>query len=129
MTFKEILPADNEAILRLDEFAECVKIDGVILRAAVEKSTAQKSGNLKLNYKGLLGDFLTLYFRSADYVGKRERLPRYGERVKVFSDEWRCEKLFSVESCADELGICTLTLGAYRQNTLRVNWGVENDND
>ena len=129
MTFKELMPSDKENILRPDEFGEWVKIDGVILRAVTEKSTAQKTGNLTLNYKGLLGDFLTLYFRSADYVGERERLPRYGERVKVYSDEWHCEKLFSVESCADELGLCTLILGAYRQNTLRVNWGVENDND
>ena len=124
MTFKEILPSDNENILQLDEFARWVKIDGVILRAVAEKSTAQKSGNLKLNYKGLMGDFLTLYFRTSDYIGKRERLPRYGERVKVYSDEWACDKLFNVVSCADELGICTLTLDAYRQNTLR---GVTTD--
>ena len=119
MTFKEILPADNEAILMPDEFAEWVKIDGVILRAVVEKSTAQKSANLKLNFKGLMGDFVTLYFRSSDYNGKRERLPRNGERVKVYSDEWACDKLFNVVSCTDELGICTLVLDAYRQNTLR----------
>ena len=128
MTFKELLPTDNEAILFLDEFAEWVKIDGIILRAVVEKSTAQKSGNVKLNYKGLMGDFLTLYFRSSDYNGKRERLPRNGERVKVYSDEWHCDKLFNVVSCVDELGICTLVLDAYRQNTLRgvtVNWGEE----
>lgn len=128
MTFKDLLPSDNEAILMLDEFAEWVKIDGVILRAVVEKSTAQKSGNLKLNFKGLMGDFVTLYFRTTDYNGKRERLPRNGERVKIYSDEWACDKLFNVVSCADELGICTLVLDAYRQNTLRgvtVNWSED----
>lgn len=126
MTFKELLPEDNEAILRLDEFAEWVKIDGVILRAVIEKSTAQKSGNLKLNYKGLMGDFMTIYFRAADYNGKRERLPRHGERVKVYSDEWGCDKMFSVTSCTNEHGISTLVLEAYRQNTLR---GRRDDND
>lgn len=125
MTFKEILPSDNENILMLDEFAEYVKINDVILKAVVEKSTAQKSGNMKLNFKGLMGDFVTLYFRTSDYNGKRERVPRHGERVKVYSDEWACDKLFNVVSCQDELGICTLVLDAYRQNTLRgvtVNW-------
>ena len=119
MTFKDILPADNDALLFLDEFAQWVKIDEIILRAVVEKSTAQKSGNLKLKYKGLMGDFVTLYFRGSDYAGKSERLPRNGERVKVYSDEWKCDKLFNVVSCTEELGICTLVLDAYRQNTLR----------
>ena len=121
MTFKDLLPSDNEAILQLDEFAEYVKIDGVILKAVVEKSTAQKSGSRQLNYKGLMGDFVTLYFRTYDYIGKKNRLPRHDERVKVYSDEWSCDKLFNVVSCQDELGICTLVLDAYRQNTARIN--------
>lgn len=128
MMFKDLLTSDNAAILMLDEFAEWVRVDGVILRAVIEKSTAQKSGNVKLNYKGLMGDFTTIYFCTADYNGKRERLPRNGERVKVYSEEWGCEKQFNVVSCEDELGICTLVLDAYRQNTLRgvtVNWGEE----
>ena len=126
MTFKEIIPSDNENILWLDEFAELVEIDGVILKAVVEKSTAQKSGSMKLNHKGLFGDFTTLYFRSADYMANEKRLPRHGERVKIYSEEWECAKMFNVVSCESDLGICTLTLDAYRQNTLRgvtINWG------
>ena len=119
MTFKDLLDSDNENILLLDELAEYVRIDGVIVKAVTEKSTAQKSGNLKLNYKGLFGDFITLYFRATDYNGKRERLPRHGERVKVYSDEWACEKMFNVVSCEAESGMVTLILDAYRQNTVR----------
>lgn len=119
MTFKDIIDSDNENILRLDELAEYVRLDGVIIKAVVEKSTAEKSGNLKLNYKGLFGDFTTLYFRAIDYNGKEIRLPRHGERVQVYSDEWGCEKMFSVTSCETQSGLVTLVLEAYRQNTLR----------
>lgn len=119
MTFKEILPDDDSAMLDLTEFAELVKIDGVILRAVIENHTADKSGNDKKNFKGLFGDFTEIYFRTQDYCRKRERLPRNGEVCYVYSNEWKCDKRFHVESCVDEMGMAHLILSAYRQDTLR----------
>ena len=119
MTFKDILPEDDSAMLDLDEFAEIVKIDGVLLRAIVENHTADKSGNEKKNFKGLFGDFTEIFFRVSDYCDKRKRLPRNGEVCFVDSEEYNAEKRFIVESCTDEFGMAHLILSAYRQNTLR----------
>ena len=57
--------------------------------------------------------FVTLYFKTADYCGKKQRLPVHGEQI------WLDGKRYDVESCEDQLGIAKLTLAAYRQNTLR----------
>ena len=119
MTFKEILPDDDFAMLDLNEFAEFVRIDGLILKAVIENHTADKSGNDKKNFKGLFGDFTEIFFRTQDYCKKRERLPRNGEICKVYSEEWKLEKRFVVESCVDEMGMAHLILSAYRQDTLR----------
>lgn len=119
MTFKELLPDDDFAMLDLTEFADLVKIDGVILKAVIENHTADRSGNDKKNFKGLFGDFTEIFFRTKDYCQKRERLPRNGEVCMVFSHEWNCEKRFIVESCTDEMGMAHLILAAYRQDTLR----------
>lgn len=119
MTFKDILPDDDSAMLDLTEFAELVRIDGVNLRAVIENHTAKKSGNDKKNFKGLFGDFTEIFFRTCDYCGKRERLPRNGEICMVYSEEWKCEKRFIVEQCTDEMGMTHLILSAYRQDTLR----------
>lgn len=113
MTFKDLLPADDSAILDLSEFAELITIDGVTIRAVVQTHTAQKSGNEKKNFKGLHGDFTDIFFRTADYCQKRERLPNQGDVCFI------SEKRFVVESCADEFGMTHLVLSAYRQNNLR----------
>ena len=119
MTFKDILPDDDFELLNLDEMGELVKLDGVILKAVVEKNTAKKSGNDKKNFKMLFGDFTELFFRKEDYCRKRKRLPRQGEVCYLYSDEWQLDKRFVVESCADEFGMAHLVLSAYRQNNLR----------
>lgn len=119
MTFKDILPDDDLAMLDLTEFAEYVTIDGVILKAVIENHTEEKSGTDKKNFRGLFGDFTEIFFRTADYCKKRERLPRHGETCYIFSHEWNCEKRFVVDSCTDEMGMAHLILAAYRQDTLR----------
>lgn len=120
MTFKDILIEDNSEMLELDEFAELLRIDGVIVRAVVDNYTAKKSGNANLNFKGLMGDFLEIFFRTMDYCRKRERLPRYGEICFVYSPDWDAEKRFVVESSTDELGMAHLVLSAYRDYKIDV---------
>lgn len=119
MTFKDILPDDDFSMLDLDEMGELVKIDGVILKAVIDKHTAKKSGNEKKNFKMLFGDFIEVFFRTEDYCRKRERLPHQGEVCYLYSDEWKLDKRFVVESCAAEFGMAHLILSAYRQNNLR----------
>ncbi|MBR1645182.1 MAG: hypothetical protein IJ774_05435 [Selenomonadaceae bacterium] len=113
MSFRDDLQADLDIFVESEEFAQFVTLDGIYLRAQVDSSTAQKSGNASLNFDALHGDFLTLYFKTADYCGKKQRLPVHGEQI------WMNEKRYDVESCEDQLGITKLTLAAYRQNTLR----------
>ena len=113
MTFRDDLAADLDIFVESEEFAQFVTLDGVTLRAQVRRSTDQKSGSASLNFDGLHGDFTTLFFKTADYCGKKERLPRHGEWA--FFDGKRYEVVHS----EDELGITKLTLSAYRQNTLR----------
>lgn len=113
MSFRDDLRDDLNVFVESEEFAEFVTLDGIYLRAQVNAHTAQKSGNEKYNFEGLHGDFVTLHFKTADYCGKKQRLPRHGEQV------WVNNVRYDVESCEDQLGIAKLVLTAYRQNTLR----------
>ena len=115
MTFKDYLPADNHMMMNVEEFGEEIIIDDVELRAVAEESTAQKSGNRNLNYPGLHGDFLEIYFCVEDYIAERERLMKHGEVCHVNG------KRYDVVQCTDEQGMCHLILSAYRQEQVRMN--------
>ena len=113
MSFRDDLQTDLDIFVESEEFAQFVTLDGIYLRAQVDSYTSQKSGNASLNFDALHGDFVTLYFKTADYCGKKKRLPVHGEQI------WLDGKRYDVESCEDQLGITKLVLAAYRQNTLR----------
>ena len=115
MKFKDYLPADNITMLNLDEFAEYIELDNVIIRAMILENTSQKSGNRQLNYTGLHGDFTEIFFRTCDYTVKRGRIPKHGEISCVRG------KRYTVDRCEDEQGMCHLILSAYRQNTVNIN--------
>ena len=114
MIFKDYLPGDMEEMLNLDVFGEEILIDGVNLKAVREYSTNAKSGNRNLNYPGLHGDFVEIFFRVSDYIESRQRLMRHGEIC--YLDNRR----YTVEEITDEQGMAHLKLSAYRQNTVRV---------
>lgn len=113
ISFAELLKADNEEIINIEEFGEVVTIDGVILHAQIDNFTQKKSTMDKKNFRGLHGDFTTIYFRTSDYCGKRERIPVQGEIIHVNG------KRYTVESSRDESGITTLEIDTYRQGQLR----------
>ena len=98
------------------EFAEYLKVDGVILPCQFIPSTAKKSSISSENYGGLYGEFATLYFKTKDYTGKRERLPRQGEFVTLSAR--KAKKRYEVVQVEEELGVTCLTLSSYRQNTI-----------
>lgn len=112
-TLKEDLQEDLPVFVEVDEFGEMTTIDGVTLPAQVIIHTVKKSGIEARNFDGLHGDFVTVYFKTADYTATKERIPRQGEWCIINS------KRYDVMSSQDELGITKLECAAYRQNTLR----------
>ena len=113
MIFKDYLPGDMDVMLNVDEFAEEIDIDGVKLLAVSDYTTKDKSGNQNLNYPGLHGDFIELYFKVSDYIESRQRLMRNGEICYVN------KKRYTVDEIIEEQGLAHLILSEYRQNTLR----------
>ena len=123
--FKDDIADDIATFVSCKEFAELTEIDGVLLPCQIMDYTAEKSGRQNENYAGLHGDFVTIFFPTAPYVKKRERLPRNGEWIMVAG------KRYDVISVKDELGVTQIICAAYRQNVLRQRpFGVEqNDYD
>lgn len=113
MTFKDDLREDIGVFVNVTEFGELREVDGVIMPCQMIASTGAKSNRLTDNYDGLLGDFVTLYFRAETYIKKRGRLPRRGEWLYVN------DKRFDVESVTNQHGVAKVVLSAYRQNKLR----------
>ena len=112
MNFKDDLKADIATFLDLDEFAEFVTIDKVILPAQVIRHTAEKSARLTENFAGLHGDFVTVYFAAEPYYKKRQKLPRHGEWIYINGTR------FDVVSAQEEFGIIKVVCSAYRQQKL-----------
>lgn len=114
MTFKDDVAADiRDVFINLSEFSDWHTLDGVIIACQVQAWTAEKSARQNETYAGLHGDFTTIYFKTADYTGKRERLMRNSEWVEFDG------KRYDVVSARDEQGVTKLVISAYRQNTLR----------
>lgn len=119
MTFKDYVRADHDVYLCNDEFAEWAIIDNVILKAIIQPRTSEKSGRISQNYDGLYGDFSDVYFKTADYCRKRERIPKFSEFVKIYDRHRQLHVRYGVVSSIDEMGMTHLILAAYRQNNLR----------
>ena len=114
MTLKDDIAADiRDVFINLTEFSDWHTVDGVIIACQVSHWTADKSNRQNENYGGLMGDFTTLHFKTADYTGKRERLMRHGEQC--YFDGRR----YDVVSVKDDMGVAKVVLSAYRQNVLR----------
>ena len=117
MKFKDLIEEDAGAIFEIEEFAEYVMVDGVILKASLNVNTDKISGNQRLVFDALHGDFAILYFKTVDYTKKRKRIPKQGEYVYIEQKGKR--KRYTVMSAEDDLGVTALKLTAYRQDTLR----------
>jgi len=110
MTFKELIKRDLDTFVNTDEFAEMHNIDGVEIAAIVNKYTQAKSGSESKTFPVLHGDFTDVYFKTADFVSDKGRLPKQGDRISVDG------RKYSVETCINEQGITIITLSAYRQS-------------
>ena len=113
-TFKDDLADDIcQTFIDVDEFAELVWVDGVLIPCQVVHYTADKSNRKNETYEGLHGDFTTLFFNAAGYMRKRERLPRHGEEIYING------KCYYVVSVKNEMGMAKIVCSSYRQNTIR----------
>ena len=114
LNFRDFLKQDNQNIfINLKEFGEYAEIDGVTLQVQVQFRTERYSALQSQDYDTLHGDFVKIFFRTADYCGKRERLPFQGEICHING------KRFKVLTCKDEMGITRLVVSSYRQEQLR----------
>lgn len=105
-SLKEVIAADLDIFVELEEFAQVIELDGVKLPAQKITHTEEKSARLTEQYDGLHGDFITIYFRREDYPKK---LPVQGQWVVVDS------RRYDVVSSQEELGMAKLICAAYRQ--------------
>ena len=125
--FKDVIASDNqEVFIDVNEFAEYVDVDGVLLQGQIQYRTERKSALQSETYETLHGDYLKVFFRTNDYCRKRERLPVQGEIVHVNG------KRYQVLTSKDEMGITRLVVSAYRQVQLRQSpvrqsqvWGLQ----
>ena len=116
LKFKDLLKNDARQIMSVIEFAEFLVVDGVLMACQFVPSTAEFT-TANEQKPGLYGDIAELYFKTSDYTGKRERIPRQGEYVYLQTGNFK--RRYQVLSSADELGVTCLKLSTHRQNTLR----------
>ena len=114
MNLKDCIASDNEEVfLDLNEFAEYVDIDGTVLKAQVQYRTERKSALQDENFDALHGDWAKIFFKTADFLAKNERLPAQGNYVHIN------KKMYRVITCKDEMGITRLQVSGYRQEQPR----------
>lgn len=104
MNFKETVAADLDVFVNIEEFGEWVNLDGVKLRAVVIKNTGSRSRadivqrtktgiylHPDLHSIPLIGDFVIIYFRTAEYTRERERIPKYSEFIELDGKRYKVE--------------------------------------
>ena len=107
--FKDDMKIDLDTFLELEEFAQLITLEGVELRGQVIKYTAEKSQRLAMQYGGLHGDFVQVYFATDEYLAAGKALPVQGQWVLLDG------RRYDVVSCEDQQGLTRLVLSAYRQ--------------
>jgi len=109
MGFKEQVADDLVRVfLNPAEFGERHNLDGtecicVISGDMTEKRNASLHGGRRTP-EGLHGDYLTVCVRTADLP----RIPKQGTNFKVDG------KRYTVDTCTEDMGMLTITLGAFR---------------
>lgn len=123
MTFKDYVAQDLNTFLGLEEFGEIVEIDEIKIKAILIQHTGDLNiANVaskheayyihpELHNQPLIGNFVTVYFKTADYVAKRGRIPKHTEFTYINGVRYR------VEESIDEMGITRLIATTDRMNT------------
>lgn len=123
MTLKELIFLDADIFLNLDEFGEMAEIDGVKIRAVVLRNTGEKKNtniaskheayyvHPELHNEPLIGDFVTVYFKTLDYKKECGRLPQNSDSVRIDG------KRYKILTAIDEMGIFKIECSADRMPT------------
>lgn len=123
MILKDLIFEDADIFVNLDEFGEMAEIDGVKIRAVIQKNTGEKKNtniaskheeyyvHPELHNEPLSGDFITVYFKTFDYVKERGRIPQNLEFCRING------KRYKVLISKDEMGITKLECSADRMPT------------
>lgn len=122
-TFESDMRRDIREFLSLDAFAEMVTLNGVKLRAQVLWQSADRQKpdlahknkayyiHPEMHAQTIPGELCTVYFRSADYLREKERLPKNTESCYLNGSR------YYVKTMSEEYGLAELSLEADRQNT------------
>lgn len=104
MTFRETLAQDWEVFIDVDEFGEIAEIDEIKIKAIVIKHTADlKLADIAHKNKAyyihpdlhanlLIGKYITVYFKTADYIKERGRIPKNTEFCRINGDRYKVEE-------------------------------------
>lgn len=123
MTFKESMAQDLNVFLDLDEFGEIIEIDEVKLPAIIIKHTGdQKLADIAHKHEGyyihpdlhgtvLIGNFITVYFKTLDYVKERGRIPKHTEFTRINGTRYK------VNESSEEFGMTKLICSTDSMNT------------
>ena len=109
MGFKDMVAADISAVfLNPDEFGETHNLNGTECTCVIYgDETAKRSAGLldsKRTPDGLHGDFISVCVKASDLPN----IPKMGTNFKVDGQTYK------VDSCTEDMGMLTMTLGAYR---------------
>lgn len=123
MTFKDYVAQDLNIFLEIEEFGEMIEIDSIKILAILIQHTGDLNiANVASKHEAYyvhpdlhsqpkIGKFCTVYFKTADYVSKRGRIPKHTEFCYVQGVRYQ------VESSIDEMGITKLELTTDAMNT------------
>jgi hypothetical protein len=123
MNFKESVAQDWTTFINLNEFAETIEIDDIKLSAVIIKNTGDvKNSNIaskhdeyyvhpEIHNEPLYGEYITVFFKTADYVKERGQIPKNLEFSRING------KRYKVITSKDEMGITRLDCGAERAPT------------
>lgn len=122
-TSEEYFEYGLDEFFRFEQFGVVVDLNGVKLKAQLFERTGDR-GRPDIAHKQkefyihpalhgivLVGEFVVVCFKTADYLCEKERVPKNTETVRLNG------KRYAVMSSMSEYGITRLELEADRQNT------------
>ena len=109
MGFKEQVAADlTRVFMNPEEFGEHHDLDGTACICVVSGDMTEKRNAVlhdgRRTPDGLHGDYLTVCVKTVDLP----RIPKQGTNFKVDG------KRYTVDTCTEDMGMLTITLGAFR---------------
>lgn len=106
MTFKDFLQSDTAVFINLDEFGEIVNLDGAEISAVVTYSTTKLKNDKpssihkiapSMHARNLVGNSLTIHFKTAEYLAARGRIPKQSEFITFNGKRLKVQEAVTLE--------------------------------